>query len=210
MRLAADVELLVGERILDSIAAKQALLQDTDMLGMIADVGCCMAECLRGSGTVFFFGNGGSAADAQHLAAELTGRFLRERAPLPGVALTTNTSCLTAIANDYGYDAVFSRQIQALGTRGDVAVGISTSGSSKNVLQAFEAARANGMTTVGLTGLKGRSISPFVDYCLWVETDSTPRIQELHIMIGHILCEIVEGVLFADASRSLLNGNGNA
>ena len=196
MRVAADVETVVTDRIRESIEAKQALLGDAKALGRIFDVGYSMAESLRNSGTIFFFGNGGSAADAQHLAAELAGRFLLDRAPLRGVALTTNTSCLTAIANDYGYDSVFSRQLQAMGSSGDIAIGISTSGSARNVLQAFEVAKEKRMLTVVLTGRKGVGLSSFVDYCLHVESENTPCIQELHIMIGHILCEIVEDILF--------------
>jgi D-sedoheptulose 7-phosphate isomerase len=163
---------------------------------LIADVGSRMAESLHSGGTVFFFGNGGSAADAQHLAAELVGRFLRERPPLRAVALSTNTSCLTAVANDYGYELVFARQLQAMGTSGDIAIGISTSGSSKNVLQAFEVAKQKGMTPVALTGSQGRALENVVDYCLCVDSDRTPCIQEVHIMIGHILCEIVDEQLY--------------
>ena len=201
MKVAPDIEVLVAERIKDSVAAKQSLLQNAKMLGSIADVGARMAESLRNGGTVFFFGNGGSAADAQHLAAELAGRFLLEREPLRGVALTTNTSCLTAIANDYGYESVFSRQLQAAGCPGDIAVGITTSGSSENVMRAFEVAKAKQMTTVALTGNRGRSLTSFVDYCMYVDSERTPCIQELHIMIGHILCEIVEESLFVNESH---------
>lgn len=196
MKLAAAVEQRVANRVQESIEAKQALLRDAMTIATIASVSSCMAESLRNQGTVFFFGNGGSAADAQHLAAELAGRFLLERRPLRGIALTTNTSCLTAIANDYGYDAVFSRQLETMGSPGDVAIGISTSGSSKNVLKAFGVARAKGINTVALTGNRGVAIHSLVDHCISVRSDSTPRIQELHIMIGHILCEVVEEQLF--------------
>jgi D-sedoheptulose 7-phosphate isomerase len=203
MKVTADVEQLVAERVQESIAAKQALLQDAQMLTLVADVACRIAESLQNSGTVFFFGNGGSAADAQHLAAELEGRFLLERAPLRGIALTTNTSCLTAISNDYGYESVFSRQLEAMGSAGDIAIGISTSGSSKNVLHAFDIARAKRMTTVALTGRRGRSLDSLVDYCVCVDSDRTPRIQEIHIMIGHILCEIVEEKCFGNGTHRL-------
>jgi len=205
MKAAADVENLVVERTQESISAKQALLRDAGMLAVIGDVGIRMSEALRNGGTVFFLGNGGSAADAQHLAAELAGRFLLERAPLRGVALSTNTSSLTAIANDYGYESVFSRQIEAMGSLGDVVVGISTSGTSQNVLRAFDVAKAKGLITVGLTGRRGWSLGSLVDYCINVASDRTPCIQEVHIMIGHILCEIVEEQLFGACSITQAN-----
>jgi len=133
-----------------------------------------------------------SAADAQHLAAELTGRYLKERPALPALTLTANTSALTAIANDYSYDLVFSRQLQALGNKGDVAFGISTSGNSQNVIKAMEMAAAQGLVTVGLTGATGGRLRTAVTHCLCVPSTDTPRIQECHILTGHILCEIIE------------------
>ena len=147
---------------------------------------------LEHGGKLILFGNGGSAADAQHLAAELTGRYLLERRALPAIALTTNTSCLTAIGNDYSYDQIFSRQIEAIGSKGDVAVGISTSGNSKNVLEAFVEAKRKGLTTIGMTGSTGGKVRHVVDHCLCVPSDQTPRIQEAHILLGHILCEFIE------------------
>jgi D-sedoheptulose 7-phosphate isomerase len=194
------VEHLVADRIRESVAVKQALLQDEAFLARVAEVARAIVESLRNNGTVFFFGNGGSAGDAQHLAAELAGRYLRERQGLAGLALTTNTSCLTAIANDYGYDHVFARQLQAMGSAGDVAIGISTSGNSASVLRAVEAAREKGMITVGMTGEDGGKLKSLVDYCLSVTADHTARIQEAHILIGHILCEIVEEEM-CDESR---------
>ena len=139
-----------------------------------------------------FFGNGGSAADAQHLAGEFLGRYLRERRPLPAVALSENTSAMTAIANDYGYDQVFSRQIQALGAPGDVAVGISTSGKSANVVEAILCARKMGLYTIGLTGASGGRMRELVDTLIAVPSGETPRIQECHILVGHALCDAVE------------------
>ena len=149
-----------------------------------------------------FFGNGGSAADAQHLAAEFLGRYLRERAPLPAVALNTNSSAVTAIGNDYGYEHTFSRQLRALSTRGDVAVGISTSGNSQNVLEALVCARSLGLFTIGLTGASGGKMRDVVDVLIAVPSDETPRIQECHILAGHALCDAVEGAIVASQSSS--------
>lgn len=139
-----------------------------------------------------FAGNGGSAADAQHLAAELVNRFLKERSPMAGLALTTDTSIMTAIGNDYSFKDIFSKQVLALGKKGDVFFGISTSGNSGNILKAIEAAKAMGITTIGLTGKGGGIIAEKVNYLLAVPTTLTPRIQEVHILIGHILCELIE------------------
>ena len=151
-----------------------------------------MINGLKGGGKILFCGNGGSAADSQHLAAELTGRYLRDRAPLAAVALTVDTSALTAIANDYSYDEVFARQVRGLGRPGDVLVGISTSGNSRNVVAALEAARALSMRTIGLTGAGGGRMKELCDVCLCVPSTDTPRIQEMHIAAGHMLCELVE------------------
>lgn len=156
-----------------------------------------MIEGLKGGGKVLFCGNGGSAADSQHLAAELTGRYLQDREPLAAVSLTVDTSALTAIANDYSYDEVFSRQVRGLGRAGDVLVGISTSGNSRNVVAALEAARALGMRTVGLTGAAGGRMKELCDVCLCVPSTDTPRIQEMHIAAGHMLCELVENAFMA-------------
>ena len=151
---------------------------------------------LEEGGTVYFCGNGGSAADAQHLAAELAGRYLMERSSLPAVALTTNTSALTAIGNDYGFDRIFARQLEGLGSPGDVLVAITTSGRSTNVLRAVETARAHGMVVIGMTGRAGRRFAARCDHALVTPSDSTPRIQEGHIAMGHALCELVERSLF--------------
>lgn len=145
---------------------------------------------------LFLFGNGGSAADAQHIAAEFVNRFLKERFPLPAIALTTDTSVLTSIGNDRDFSLVFARQLSALGAKGDVAMGISTSGASPNLIEAFKVAKKIGITCVGLLGKDGGKAKRFVKYFIVVPSGSTPRIQETHITIGHILCEIVDGEMF--------------
>jgi len=162
----------------------------------VASAAEAMIACLGAGGTVFFCGNGGSAADAQHLACELAGRFLLDRPALPAVALSTNTSSLTAIGNDYGFDHVFARQLEGLGSPGDVVVVISTSGRSPNVLRAVEVAHAMGLTVIGLTGAKGKRFARSCDHVLVTPHDSTPRIQEGHVVMGHVLCELVERALF--------------
>lgn len=191
------LERLIIERIEESIAVKRILAGDANFVAQVADTARAITAAIRAGGTIFFFGNGGSAADAQHIAAELAGRYLRERPGLPGLALTTNTSCLTAVSNDYGYDHVFARQLLAMGKAGDVAVGISTSGNSASVLWAVEAAKEKKMVTIGMTGAGGGKLKPLVDHCLCVASSHPARIQEAHILIGHILCEIVEEEFFA-------------
>lgn len=183
-------------RIRESIAAKQALLADEELICLVGEVGLELAETFRRGRRVFLFGNGGSAADAQHIAAELVGRYLFERPALPAMALTVNSSNLTAIANDYSYEAVFARQLEALGAAGDVAIGISTSGNSPNVLLAIEISKRKGMASVGLTGQGGGRLRLLSDRCICVPSQETPRVQEAHILIGHILSEIVETELF--------------
>jgi len=155
-----------------------------------------MAEALRRGGKILFFGNGGSAADAQHLSAEFVNRFLRERGALAAMALTTDTSALTAIGNDLGFDQIFARQVAALGRPGDVVVAISTSGNSPNVLKGVEAARRLGCITVGLTGGSGGQLTGIVDEVFVVPSNETPRIQETHITLGHIICQMVDEELF--------------
>ena len=154
-----------------------------------------MIEALRSDCAIYFCGNGGSAADAQHLAAELSGRFLKNRRPLPGVALTTNSSALTAIGNDFGFDEVFSRPLEGCGKKGDVLVSLSTSGNSLNVVKAVDVARALGMKTISLTGERDSALSAKSDICLKVPSASTPRIQEMQILVGHILCELAENAV---------------
>lgn len=187
---------LVRTRIEESIAAKQLLLQDARMREVIAEAGLRLAGALRHGHKVFFFGNGGSAADAQHLAAELVGRFETDRRALAAMALNVNTSSLTAIGNDYSFDEIFSRQLEAFGAPGDVAIGISTSGNSRNVLHAIATANAHGIVTMGMTGESGGKLKALVRHCICAPSAHTPRIQEVHILAGHILCEIVEQELF--------------
>jgi D-sedoheptulose 7-phosphate isomerase len=195
-------ESIVVDSIRESLAAKQALLSDKKLLSRIARVGhLCVTALARGH-RILLFGNGGSAADAQHIAAELVGRFRRERPGLPALALTTNTSALTAIGNDYAFETVFARQVDALGSRGDVAIGISTSGNAANVRWGITAAKAKGLVTVGLAGKRGGALKQLARYCLCVPSEATPRIQEAHILIGHVLCEIIESCLFAHAVKA--------
>jgi D-sedoheptulose 7-phosphate isomerase len=168
----------------------------TELAERIDACASLLATALRGGNKVLVMGNGGSAADAQHLAAEMVGRFLLERRALPAIALTTDSSILTAVGNDYGFERVFERQVQALAVPGDVVIGISTSGNSANVLLALQAARAIGCTTVGLLGRDGGEIAPLVDLPLTVSAPQTPHIQEVHAVIVHILCQQVEQRLF--------------
>jgi D-sedoheptulose 7-phosphate isomerase len=186
----------ITTRITDHITLMASLLKDQAYLDAVSGAAMAMAQALRAGSKVLFFGNGGSAADAQHLAAELTGRFLLERRSLPGLALSTNSSALTAIGNDYGYDEVFARPLAGLGAAGDIAFGLSTSGNSPNVLRAMEVARAKQMVTVGLSGRAGK-LPASVQYAICIPSDCTPRIQEAHILTGHILCEIIETELFS-------------
>lgn len=160
-----------------------------------------MTAALRAGGKILFCGNGGSAADSQHLAAELMGRFLRDRAPLPALALTVDTSALTAIGNDYGYDDVFARQLRGIGRAGDVLVALSTSGNSRNVLAAIAVARQMGISVVGMTGESGGAMGVLCDICFRVPSAATPRIQEMHIGIGHMICELVENAVLADQAN---------
>ena len=151
--------------------------------------------CLRAGGKILFFGNGGSAADAQHLAAEFVGRFVRERAGLPAIAVTTDSSILTAVGNDYGFDQIFARQVQALGHPGDVAIAISTSGNSPNIIEGVKAARKGYLKTIGLSGKDGGLLATEADVVITIASISTARIQECHITIGHLLCELTEAAL---------------
>ena len=188
---------LITSSIQDSIKVKQSLLEDKVLLTQIADVIQEFVKALTNGHKLLLFGNGGSAADAQHIAAEFVGRFQMERTPLPALALTVNTSALTGIGNDYDYVNVFSRQVEALGQAGDVAVGITTSGKSPNVIKGLAAAKARGLVTVGLTGKFGTMLQEVSKYCLCVPSDQTPRIQESHILIGHIVSQVTELEMFA-------------
>ena len=184
---------IIQQRIAEHINLAQALYQQQgEKIEMAASV---LAWALKTGKKVLFCGNGGSAADAQHLAAEFVGRYLLEREGLPAIALTTDTSILTAVANDYDFANVFARQVQALGNNGDVLIGISTSGNSPNVVRAIEVAKAKGIATIGFTGQGGGKMRELCDVCLAVDSKVTARTQEMHILMGHILCELLDGVL---------------
>jgi len=183
----------IKARIEESIEAKEKLHES--QAENIEAAARAIIGSLRSGGKALIFGNGGSAADSQHIAAELVGRFKKERPPFAAIALTTNTSLLTALANDYGYDLTFSRQVEALGKEGDVAIGLSTSGSSKNVIAALNKAKSMGLKTIGLTGAAGKAMKEICDVTITVGSKDTPRIQESHILIAHIICELVEGEL---------------
>jgi D-sedoheptulose 7-phosphate isomerase len=185
----------------ESIAVKEALLQrGFDLLTEMAEMLCA---AFRGGHRLFLFGNGGSAADAQHLAAEFVNRFQRERRPLPAMALTVDTSVLTSISNDYGFEDLFFKQLQALGQAGDVALGISTSGRSPNVLKALKWARENGLQTVAWAGAEKTEMDAYCDLILHIPSGVTARVQEAHITFGHVLCLLVEEILFGERKDPL-------
>jgi D-sedoheptulose 7-phosphate isomerase len=186
------------QAVWQSLEVKQAIAGSEQLLSQIVRVARAMADVLVSGGRIFFFGNGGSAADAQHLAAELVGRFALERRALPAMALSVNSSAVTAIGNDYGFEQVFSRQLEGLARAGDMAIGITTSGNSPNVVRAMNSGRAMGLRTVALTGARGGQMRASADECLCVPSDLTPRIQEGHILIGHMLCEYAERALFGN------------
>lgn len=185
----------IEKRIEESIQVKQRILQDKVFLEKIAAAAALLSETFAAGGKVLFCGNGGSAADAQHIAAELSGRFYRDRKPLFAEALHVNSSYLTAVGNDYGFDFVYSRMVEAAGRQDDVLVAISTSGNSPNILKAVETAEKIGMKIIGFTGQTGGKLAARCQILLNVPSDDTPRIQESHILVGHILCEIVENQL---------------
>jgi len=190
----------VRQGIHSSIEVKQALLEQAQV---IAAMGQAVTESLRGGGSLLAFGNGGSAADAQHIAAELSGRFERERPPLAAEALTVNSSALTAIGNDYGFDEIFARQLQGRAREGDVALAISTSGSSPNVIRALEVAKDRGLCRLGMTGMGGGKMASqgLCDSLLMVPSSNTARVQECHILVGHLLCGWLERELHGDSTR---------
>jgi D-sedoheptulose 7-phosphate isomerase len=190
----------VGQTIEASIATHQRLLDSEATVVLIAAVAEAILTAMQKGGKLLLFGNGGSAADAQHIAAEFVGRFGIERRALPAFALSVNTSCLTAIGNDYGFDQVFARQIEALATSGDVALGISTSGNSPNVLLGLTKAKQMGLTTVAMAGESGGKMKNEADYCICAPSHETPRIQECHILIGHAIAEMVEKAIVYGAS----------
>ena len=201
MRRKMGFEELIRGRLRESTRIKESLLKDAEAVRIISKVAEEIVDAYRKGRKVILFGNGGSAADAQHITAELVGKYYLERAPLPAIALTVNTSSLTAIGNDYSFAQVFAKQLEALGEGGDVAIGISTSGNSENVFQALKVAKEKGLVTVGFTGRDGGKLKDIVDYCLHIPSDDTPRIQEGHITAGHIICEIVERELFRSSGK---------
>lgn len=182
----------------DSIATKQAIVSGQTLMQTIGKIADAITACYRNGGKVLFCGNGGSAADAQHLAAELSGRFYFDRPPLDAEALHVNSSYVTAVANDYSYNEIYSRYVNGVGKKGDVLIGISTSGNSENILRALTVAKNKGMVTVAMTGESGGKMKDLVDFLLNVPSTDTPRIQEAHIMLGHIFCQIVEEDLFGN------------
>ena len=185
---------LIDQFVAESLRVKSRFFpENRDRIVQVAET---IAHGLRGGRKVLFFGNGGSAADAQHLAAELVGRFGPDRSPLAGISLSTDTSILTALGNDYGYEKVFARQIEALGHAGDIAIGITTSGNSPNVIEAVDMARSKGIFTVGFTGETGGKLKDHVEVLFCVPSRETPRIQETHLLLGHILCDLVDRDLF--------------
>jgi D-sedoheptulose 7-phosphate isomerase len=188
----------ITEIIKASIQVKQQLLDDEALVNQIQVVTDVITKAFQSGNAVYFAGNGGSAADAQHLAAEFSGRFYKDRKALPSDALHCNTSYLTAVANDYSYDVVYARLLEGLAKPGDVLVGISTSGNSGNIVKAFEMAKTIGVTTVGFTGQKGGKMKDLGDYLINVPSNTTPRIQEAHILVGHIICELVEINIFGN------------
>lgn len=187
----------IKDQIKKSYETKQLIYENDDLIDKIKEVTTlCVELYKKGLNKTILAGNGGSAADAQHIAAELVGRYGFDRPSLASLALTTDTSNITAIGNDYGYDKIFSRQLEGMGQKGDIFIGISTSGNSKNIINAFESAKEKGIKTVALVGRDGGDMAKIADISLVVPSDSTPRIQESHILIGHIICDIIEKELF--------------
>ena len=191
----------IKNQIRSSYETKQKIYENEALIEIIEKVASKCVEIYRNGKKTIIAGNGGSAADAQHIAAELVGRYGFDRPSLPSLALTTDTSNLTAIGNDYGYDKVFSRQLEGMGQEGDIFIGISTSGNSVNIINAFESAKEKGIMTVALTGRDGGKMAQMADIAIVVPSNDTPRIQESHILIGHIICDIIEKEIFADGVK---------
>ncbi len=187
----------IKEIVQSSIEVKQSMLKDESLMQTVDQCVQLIVQAFKEGNKVLFCGNGGSAADAQHLAAEFSGRFYTDRSALPSEALHTNTSYLTAVANDYSYDVVYARLINGIGRPGDVLVGLSTSGNSTNIVKAMEAAKEKGMTTIGFTGQQGGYMKACSDFLINVPSTDTPRIQEAHILVGHIICQLVEAAYFS-------------
>ncbi|MEA2098845.1 MAG: D-sedoheptulose 7-phosphate isomerase [Campylobacterota bacterium] len=192
----------IKEQIKNSYETKKLIYENNSVIDVIERISKLCIELYKGNNKTILAGNGGSAADAQHIAAELVGRYGFDRPSIPSLALTTDTSSLTAIGNDYGYDKIFSRQLEGMGQDGDIFIGISTSGNSQNIINAFEVAKNKNILTVALVGKDGGMMAKIADIALVVPSNSTPRIQESHILIGHILCDIIEKELFGDGISS--------
>ena len=192
---------IINKSIKHSIKLKQDILDSQMFLDMIENTSIALTEAFQQKKQVLFCGNGGSAGDAQHIAAEFSGRFYFDRPPLNAEALHVNSSYLTAVANDYSYDVIYERLVEAKGRKGDVLVGISTSGNSENVLRALKKAKSLGMITVAMTGKDGGKMAEYADFLLAVPSKDTPRIQEVHILLGHIICEIVEHEIFGEKNH---------
>ena len=200
--MSGNAELTFSKQLQESLEVHQMLLSSADIANAFeASRDACVRAC-HGQRKVLIAGNGGSAADAQHFAGELVSRFYFDRPALAAIALTTDSSILTAVGNDYGYEDVFARQIQALGQPGDVFIAISTSGNSPNILKAIDTAKARGLTVIGLTGKSGGKMKPLCDICICAPSDSTPRIQECHLVIEHTLCACIEEAMFGDLRPS--------
>ncbi|EAL7630253.1 SIS domain-containing protein [Campylobacter jejuni] len=186
----------IKEHFTDSILVKEQILKDENLITLIKNASLEVIKAYRNGNKTLLAGNGGSAADAQHIAGEFVSRFYFDRPGIASIALTTDTSILTAIGNDYGYENLFARQVQAQGVKGDIFIGISTSGNSKNILKALDLCKQKGIISIGLSGASGGAMNELCDYCIKVPSTCTPRIQEAHILIGHIICAIVEEELF--------------
>jgi len=186
----------VENQIKKSYEVKKSILENKKLMNDILEIGKLLVDVYKKGNKLLIAGNGGSAADAQHIAGELVSKFYFDRPALPAIALTTDTSIITAIGNDYGYEKLFSRQIEANGVEGDAFLGISTSGNSKNIIEGLKVAKEKGLFTIGLTGESGGKMKDLCDYCICIPSNETPRIQEAHILIGHILCSIVEETIF--------------
>jgi D-sedoheptulose 7-phosphate isomerase len=186
----------IKNQIKTSYEIKQKIYEDKELINLIVEVGNKLIEIYKSGNKLLIAGNGGSAADAQHIAGELVSKFYFDRPALPAIAITTDTSIITAIGNDYGYEKLFSRQIEANGVKGDAFLGMSTSGNSKNIIEGLKVAKEKGLLTIGLTGESGGKMKELCDYCICVPSNETPRIQEAHILIGHILCSVIEEEIF--------------
>lgn len=191
---------MIASRIAETARLMTAMATDSQLCDRLAATADACVDCLKGRGKILLAGNGGSAADTQHIAGELVGRFAFDRPGLPAIALTTDTSILTAVGNDYDFNQIFARQVQALGQQGDILITYSTSGQSANILQALEVAQANGLVTIGLTGNKGQKgpMAILCDHLLATPTDDTPQIQEGHLVLGHIICGLIESKIFSE------------